>query len=239
MQINYYNESNFFERILQIIDTYGIKNVNSFAKDYLGYHSSEKINRLKKKNTNPSFEIIRDISNKFESLNVRWLVTGKGSVMSSPQNNNNIMTDFGLSHAKNPINNRIPLVSALTIGDFNKPDFEFKETEIKDYYVIPRFKDHKIDFMLEVNESSMYPKYTSGDILACSILDEEHFIQWGKVYVVNTKKQGTLVKRLYPCNNGSKEAIECRSEDLQYPAFEVNCKDVTGLALVVGAIRLG
>ena len=66
----------FFERILQIIELYNIKSVNSFAKDYLNYDSSEKINRLKNDNKNPSFEILCDIANKFEVINMNWLLTG-------------------------------------------------------------------------------------------------------------------------------------------------------------------
>jgi len=61
---------------MQIIDYYEIKNVNSFAKDYLKYDSSEKINRLKKDNTYPSFEILSDITNKFENIDANWLLTG-------------------------------------------------------------------------------------------------------------------------------------------------------------------
>ena len=57
-----------FERILQIIEFYNIKSVNSFAKDYLKYDSSEKINRLKDGTQRPSFEILEDITNKFEDI---------------------------------------------------------------------------------------------------------------------------------------------------------------------------
>jgi hypothetical protein len=71
----------FFERILQIANYYGIKSINIFAKKYLGYDSSEKINRLKKENTSPSFEILNDISNKFENINPGWLLTGNGEML--------------------------------------------------------------------------------------------------------------------------------------------------------------
>lgn len=71
----------FFERIQKIIDYYGIKSVNSFAKDYLKYKSSEKINRLKGENTLPSFEILRDISIMFEEISPDWLLTGRGEML--------------------------------------------------------------------------------------------------------------------------------------------------------------
>jgi len=74
-------KSNFFEKISQIIDYYGIKNVTSFAKDYLNYTSSEKINRLKDNNKHPSYEILVDISNKFEEIDANWLLTGRGKML--------------------------------------------------------------------------------------------------------------------------------------------------------------
>ena len=63
--------SNFFERILQLIDYYE------------NYDSSEKITRLKKENTNPSYDIIVDISNKFVEIDMNWLITGNGNMLKS------------------------------------------------------------------------------------------------------------------------------------------------------------
>ncbi|MDR1343339.1 MAG: helix-turn-helix domain-containing protein [Prevotellaceae bacterium] len=81
MQEKTEKKSIFFERISQIIDFYRIKNVKSFACDYLGYESSQKINRLKGENTSPSYEILNDISNKFENINPEWLLTGRGEML--------------------------------------------------------------------------------------------------------------------------------------------------------------
>jgi hypothetical protein len=48
----------------------------------LGYTSSEKINRLfRKDGAKPGFDIIADIANKFVGLNVEWLVTGRGDML--------------------------------------------------------------------------------------------------------------------------------------------------------------
>ncbi len=83
MQTNLKENLNFFERILQIIKHYDIGSVNNFAKNYLGYAASEKINRLRKEGNNPSYEIILDISNKFEDIDLNWLITGKGYMLKS------------------------------------------------------------------------------------------------------------------------------------------------------------
>ena len=75
-----------FERILQIIEYYDIKSVNSFAKDHLGYDSSEKIARLKDSAKRPSVDILEDISNKFVNIDLNWLITGNGSMLKNDQN---------------------------------------------------------------------------------------------------------------------------------------------------------
>jgi hypothetical protein len=84
MQAQQKRISNFFERISLIIDYYSIRSVKSFACDYLGYNSSQKINRLKAENANPSYEILNGISNKFENISPEWLLTGKGSMLRQP-----------------------------------------------------------------------------------------------------------------------------------------------------------
>lgn len=91
MQENKEKYSNFFERISNIMDFYGINSVKSFACDWLGYDSSEKINRLKKIGNNPSFEILNDISNKFDNINVEWLITGNGPML---KKNNQSKNDY-------------------------------------------------------------------------------------------------------------------------------------------------
>lgn len=48
----------------------------------LGYVSSEKINRLfRKDGAKPGFDILADIANKFVDLNVDWLITGRGEML--------------------------------------------------------------------------------------------------------------------------------------------------------------
>lgn len=81
MQENKDKKSYFFDRLLQVFDYYNIKNVTSFACDYLGYKSPEKINRLKDGNNKPSYDILCDISNKFDSVDIKWLITGQGEML--------------------------------------------------------------------------------------------------------------------------------------------------------------
>jgi hypothetical protein len=75
--------NNFYIRLTQLAQIKGFKSINKFALNGLNYSSSEKLNRLKKEKTNPSVEILLDISNKFEDINIDWLLTGKGEMLKS------------------------------------------------------------------------------------------------------------------------------------------------------------
>ncbi|QPH39355.1 hypothetical protein [Pedobacter endophyticus] len=75
-------KSNIFERIEVITEFNGIKGINGLA-EALNYSSPEKIYRIgRDPKAKPSFEIISDLANKFEDLNLRWFITGKGAPFS-------------------------------------------------------------------------------------------------------------------------------------------------------------
>ncbi len=128
----------------------------------------------------------------------------------------------------------VPLVSLAAVAGFGSPDFAITEQDIEANYVVPDFNG--IDFMIRVKGSSMYPKYSSGDIIACRKINDSQFIQWNKCHVVGTKEQGLLVKRL---KKGTTESsILAISDNKEYDPFEIPIDEITGIAIVVGVIRL-
>lgn len=131
---------------------------------------------------------------------------------------------------------KIPLVSISAVAGFGNAEFSIQESDVKDYYVVPKFKDRRIDFMIEVSGSSMYPKYSPGDVVACTILKESQFIQWNKVHVIGTSEQGILIKRIKKCSD--KDYYTLVSDNKDYDPFEIPAKEITGIAIVVGVIRL-
>ncbi len=128
----------------------------------------------------------------------------------------------------------IPLYGQEAAAGFGSVDFALQEHDIQREYIVPDFK--KIDFMIRINGSSMYPKYNSGDVIAVRVLHERAFIQWNKVHLIATKEQGLLVKRLKKSAND--KFIVCASDNKEYDAFEVPWKEIQGVALVIGVIRL-
>ena len=50
----------------------------------------------------------------------------------------------------------IPLVTRKAAAGFGNGDFSIEEADVKEYYVIPKFKYCHVDFMIEVSGLSMY-----------------------------------------------------------------------------------
>jgi len=127
-----------------------------------------------------------------------------------------------------------PLISHEAAAGFGTAQFAIREEDIAARYVVPDFKG--VDFMIRIKGSSMYPKYSSGDVVACRIIKESKFIQWNKPYIVATKEQGILCKRLKPSEK--KNHILAVSDNKEYPPFDLPWDEVTGVALIIGTIRL-
>ncbi len=131
-------------------------------------------------------------------------------------------------------NKGIPLVGIEAFAGKGSSDFTIEQKDIKALYVVPDFTN--IQFMMRVTGNSMYPKYNSGDVIACRVIHERNFIQWNKVHVIATKTQGILCKRLKKCD--TKDHYLVVSDNKDYDPFEIPAKEVVSLALVVGVIRL-
>ena len=110
----------------------------------------------------------------------------------------------------------------------------FDDEQIIDYYEVREFKG--ADFLIRVKGDSMSPKYVGGDLVACKVVKELLFFQYGRVYVIYTKSQGVMIKRVEPAQDNAD--ILCVSENTKYNPFEVPKEDIAGVALVIGSISL-
>ena len=128
----------------------------------------------------------------------------------------------------------IPLIPLEAIAGPGTPAYE-DEKELE-YYSVPAFRDS--DFLIRVKGDSMSPKFTGGDLVACKKIDigSVYFIQWNRVYVVYTKSQGVMIKRLQPSEK--EDCVRCVSDNEKYAPFDVPKSDIIALALVNGSISL-
>ena len=172
---------------------------------------------------------IDKILNKYQDLNKTWLITGDGMMLKGEEDNNNNPI---AKQTSNP-NEGIPLIPVEAMAGALTCDNTILEYEC-DRYVVPMFKG--ADFLIPVKGSSMYPKYSSGDIVACQRVDMNNlFFQWNKVYVIDTN-QGALIKRIKPGHDENHVLIV--SDNEKYDPFELPYSAIHAVALVIGVIRL-
>lgn len=173
-------------------------------------------------------------------INPSWLLTGQGNMLTSTES---IQQNVESKHEAISIMKGmpsdikpIPLVTEHAAAGFGNECFTIEDDDVKDYYVIPKFRFNHVDFMIEVSGLSMYPHFKSGDVIACTILHEAKYIQWNRCHVIATREQGILVKRIMPSEN--EECFKIVSDNKDFPPFDLPKEEITGIALVVGCVSL-
>lgn len=158
-----------------------------------------------------------------------WLLTGEGNMLRAESEKENIP----VAHPSDSPMEGIPLIPISAMAGAFTGEQTVLEYECE-RFVVPTFKG--AEFLISVKGSSMYPKYNSGDIVACKRLPmDDIFFQWNKVYVLDTD-QGPLIKRVKP--GSDKEHVLIVSDNEHYEPFELPLERIYHVALVIGVIRL-
>ncbi|MDR1498927.1 MAG: XRE family transcriptional regulator [Rickettsiales bacterium] len=176
--------------------------------------------------TRNGYKVGRGVASKIAdrfNVNIGWILAGEGEMLKSGETTT-------VKSKEKPVY----LYDVSAAAGYGSFDAMISQEKVVGEYTVPIFKG--ADWMIYVKGSSMYPKYSSGDIIACRVLKESQFIQWGKVYVIATKEQGILVKRLE--KSKIKNCIRAVSDNQAYGAFDVPLNEIDGIALVVGVIRM-
>lgn len=171
-------------------------------------------------------------------ISANWLLTGQGEMLTE-ENNKEVKENREAIHVMKGMPSDIkpiPLVTEHVAAGFGNECFAIEDNDVKDYYVIPKFRFNHVDFMIEVSGLSMYPHFKSGDVIACTILHEAKYIQWNRCHVIATREQGILVKRIMPSEN--EECFKIVSDNKDFPPFDLPKEEITGIALVVGCVSL-
>lgn len=171
-------------------------------------------------------EKLNNVLTAFPELNREWLLYGEGDMLSStssaqPQpsvKNERVVDDEAY---------KVPLVpvSALA-GSLNDFSLSVKRDDCET--VISPIKD--IDMAIKISGDSMEPEYPSDSQVFVKKVNERAFLEWGRVYVLNTCN-GIVIKRLMPTNDPN--TVLCESINPKYPPFEVNLENVNGVYRVM------
>jgi phage repressor protein C with HTH and peptisase S24 domain len=102
------------------------------------------------------------------------------------------------------------------------------------FITIPYFIECSL--ALRVSGDSMYPKYRSGDIVVCKIVQDKTTILHGEPYVVITPEY-CVVKYIDP-HDKDKSKLILRSENPKFKPTEISKKDVLQMYLIKGKIEI-
>ena len=207
----------FKNRLLAFIESHCKTSIRSF-EETCGLTNGT-VASVKKKG--PGADIVQRISYTYPELNLNWLFSGVGPMLNG-------------GRIQEPEVHALPLIPLEAFAGPGLPSYD--DQRIEDFYTVTEFKES--DFLIRVKGDSMTPKYSGGDLVACKKIpmNETYFLQWGRVYVIGTRSQGIMIKRVRPAEDPA--WITCVSDNPKYAPFDVPKEDIVSIALVNGAISL-
>lgn len=158
-------------------------------------------------------------------INRTWLLTGEGDMLTGEQAEQTIQSSIDDIHL-------IPLLPVSAQGG-SLNDFVVSIKESSCEKIISPIKG--ADYAMSVSGESMAPEYPSGSQILIKRIDEKAFIDWGRVYVLDTCN-GTVIKRLFPSETADK--VLCKSINPEFPSFEVSLSDVYAVYRVLMCMSL-
>lgn len=156
----------------------------------------------------------------FYDIDEGWLLTGEGSMLKS----DNVPT---LPTEEDETQNTTLMLPVAARGG-TLCDFSVAVTKADCEKIVCPIQG--VDFGMRIYGDSMSPEYPNGSVILLKKINEQMFIEWGKVYVLDTTN-GAVIKKLMPTDD--KEVVKCVSLNPDYPPFEVSLKDTFGIYRVL------
>lgn len=175
---------------------------------------------------------LEKISKTFPLININWLMTGEGEMLCFVDSNKEEKTS-DLSANKYAAK-LVPLIPIAAQGG-NLNDFVVSVKESDCEKVVSPISN--ADLAITVFGDSMAPEYPNGAQIFITKINAAAFIEWGKVYVLDTCN-GTVIKILVPSERS--EYVKCLSinPDPKYAPFEVSLADIYGIYKVIMCMSL-
>ena len=214
------------ERISKLLEYSGLS-VNKFSEK-IGVKTSQSIRDLLSGKTKGISHSVEDkILSCFTEIDRVWLLTGEGSMLKS-----STAQKDDVKAVKPENDDEIKYVRLLPLyaqgGSLNDFTVSVKDSDCEK--VLSPVKG--ADFAIQVQGDSMAPEYPSGSMILIKKINESAFIEWGKVYVLDTEN-GSVVKKVVPSDKDG--FIRCVSinPDPSYAPFDVPLSSVYGIYRVL------
>ena len=217
-------ENDIIQRITAIIN-YKSRNESDFA-NIIGIAQTS-LNNYMTGRRKISFDVIKKISTSFGDISLDWLITGKGAMLK-------VEAPALIPSASSEEGTPLLPVEAWG-GSLAGSSIAVLAEQCKKYNV----PISNIDYLIPIAGDSMMPDYCPGDIVAIKKINERAFIEWGKVYVLDTCN-GVVIKEIQPSKDEGCITCVSRNKPEKYRPFEVNLdpEEFYGMYAVKGTVRL-
>lgn len=164
---------------------------------------------------------MQSIESAFPELNKSWLLTGEGEMLNQKQEtaHKDLLSDYEIY--------LLPMTTYAESLDGVLADCALLQNCEK---IISPIKG--VDFAITVYGESMALEYPSGSILLIKRIDPSVFIDWGKVFVLDTSN-GVIVKEVHTCEKEGYVTCHSINPDPKYADLNVALKDVYGMYRVL------
>lgn len=144
---------------------------------------------------------LKKISEVYPELNIAWLKSGVGIMLNNGESEETLYTPKEEHpkerNQKDATEETAKMVLLLPVsaqgGSLNDFVVSVKESDCEK--VVSPIRG--VDFAMTVSGDSMSPEYPNGSRIFIKRINERAFIEWGKVYVLDTCN-GTVIKILVP-----------------------------------------
>lgn len=203
------------KRLLELIKAIGL-NGYKLEREIPGF-TQAKLTHIKSGRNELSNELLDKLLTKWPNINVEWLLTGEGQMLKG-QDSQPTKTETVYYAPQLPVSAMAGTLTGFT-DSIREWDLENVVVPIKG-----------VDLVIPLSGDSMKPDYPEGCLLLTKKINEKAFIEWGKVFVLDTCN-GVVIKQIYPSEEGNK--VKCVSINSVYPPFEVNKEDILGWYIVL------
>lgn len=178
------------------------------------------------KNVGISKNIAELVCEKFPQINKSWLLTGEGNMLTQKEEAPKTISADTIKQ-NGYITYLLPM-SAMggSLTGFAEPGVLLQNCEA----VVSPIEN--VDFAITVYGDSMAPEYPSGSRILIKKINPDLFIDWGKVYVLDTPN-GVIVKEVHESNREGYVSCHSINPDPKFKPFDVLMDEVFGMYRVL------
>ena len=214
------------ERIRKIADELFNGNISAFCRA-IDVKQPTMNTILGERKSKPSYDVLLNIVNaKALNISAEWLLNGEGDMLT--QKKEAPKTSSADTTKKNGYITYLLPMSAMggSLTGFAEPGVLLQNCEA----VVSPIEN--VDFAITVYGDSMAPEYPSGSRILIKKINPDLFIDWGKVYVLDTPN-GVIVKEVHESNREGYVSCHSINPDPKFKPFDVLMDEVFGMYRVL------